>query len=48
MFFVVISTFMYVATEVTCVCFYLYCVHDILRQSENTKYIHEYCLRICH
>ena len=30
----------------TCVCFYLARAHDIVSQSENTKYIHEYCLKL--
>jgi len=49
---------MYGGTEVTFVCLsrahellsraheLLSRTHDILSQSENTKYIHEYCLRI--
>ena len=35
----------YGVTEMTFVCFYLSRAHDILRQSENTKYKHEYRLR---
>jgi len=46
------KTIMYGDTEVTYVCFYLSLAHellsrahDIISQSENTKYIHECCLK---
>ena len=30
----------------TCVCFYSSRAHDIIIESENTKYIHECCLKL--